>query len=100
MRVYILIISLIISGCGLKKKNNRELPKLVDIESKKIVKNKTINTNDLNYIDFNNLILFPFFFTPPPVPRPRYRFSLDRNAVLESEEKSKLCDAKLCLTKS
>ena len=58
MRVYILILSLIISGCGLKKKNNRELPKLVDIESKKTVNNKTINTNDLNYIDFNNLILY------------------------------------------
>ena len=58
MRVYILILSLIISGCGLKKKNNRELPKLVDIESKKTVNNKTINTNDLNYIDFYNLILY------------------------------------------
>ena len=29
-------------------------------------------------------------FIPPPVPRPKYGFSLDRHPVLEGEEKSKL----------
>ena len=39
-------------------------------------------------------------YAPPPVPRPKYGFLLDRNVILEGEEQSKLtCVTPSCVQK-
>lgn len=58
MRLYLLVFFLIISGCNQKKKNKKQTLSIINNDTKELIYNRTIKTENLNYIIFHNLNLF------------------------------------------